>query len=202
MKKRVLIVLGLIVIVAAGCGIVQTYQNLMRLQFKIGKVDNVKVSNISVSNKSKLSDFNPLDIISLTSKVTRGEFPVSLTVNIEAKNPNEGQGGGVSNNSVTLKSFPWKLYIDDVETITGNISQPVYIPSKGENVNIPIEVSLDLMKFFKQQGLEKMVNLVLALGGSNKSSSKLKFVVRPTMGTPFGDLQYPSDITVVDYKFN
>ncbi|MFH0736505.1 MAG: lipoprotein [bacterium] len=201
MKKKLLLVIGLAVILA-GCNIVKTYQNLTRLQFKVGKIENVKVSNISVSNKSKLSDFNPLDILSLTSKVAKGEFPVSMTVNIDAKNPSEGQGGGVSDNTITLKSFPWKLYIDDVETISGNISQPIYVPSKGENVIIPIEVSIDLMKFFKQQGLDKMVNLVLALGGSNKSSSKVKFVVRPTIGTPIGDFRYPNDITIVDYKFN
>ncbi len=201
MKKGLILFVGLAVIFAA-CNIVKTYQNLMRLQFKIGKVDNVSVGGITVSNKSKISDFNAMDVLKLTSTLTSGKFPVSFIVNVEAKNPNEGSGGGQSSNAITLKSFPWKLYIDDVETISGNITKPIYVPSKGENMNIPIEVSLDLKQFFKDRGFDKMINLVLALGGKNNDAGKVKLVVRPTLGTPIGDLPYPSDITVVDYKFN
>lgn len=201
MKKIMMFVIPLVVFVTA-CNIVQTYQNITRLKFKVGAVDNVKVSNINVSGKSKLSDFNPMDVLKLTSSLTQGEFPISFVINIEAKNPSEGTGGGVSDNSITLKSFPFKLYIDDVETISGNINEPVYVPSKGENKIIPITVGLDLKKFFKDKGLDKMVNLVLALGGANKDAGKIKLVVRPTIGTPLGDFKYPNEITVVSYQFN
>lgn len=201
MKKIMMFVIPMVVFVTA-CNIVQTYQNITRLKFKVGAVDNVKVSNINVSGKSKLSDFNPMDVLKLTSSLTQGEFPISFVINIEAKNPSEGTGGGVSDNSITLKSFPFKLYIDDVETISGNINEPVYVPSKGENKIIPITVGLDLKKFFKDKGLDKMVNLVLALGGANKDAGKIKLVVRPTIGTPIGDFKYPNEITVVSYQFN
>jgi len=201
MKKIMMFVIPMVVFVTA-CNIVQTYQNITRLKFKVGAVDNVKVSNINVSGKSKLSDFNPMDVLKLTSSLTQGEFPISFVINIEAKNPSEGTGGGVSDNSITLKSFPFKLYIDDVETISGNINEPVYVPSKGESKIIPITVGLDLKKFFKDKGLDKMVNLVLALGGANKDTGKIKLVVRPTIGTPLGDFKYPNEITVVSYQFN
>ncbi len=201
MKKILIFVIPVLVLLTA-CNIVQTYQNITRLKFKLGNVDNVTVANINVSGKSKLSDFNPMDVLKLTSSLTQGEFPLSFVINIEAKNPSEGAGGGVSDNSITLKSFPFKLFIDDVETISGNINEPVYVPSKGENKIIPITVGLDLKKFFKDKGLDKMVNLVLALGGKNKDASKIKLVVRPTIGTPIGDFKYPNEITVVSYQFN
>ncbi|HPN37974.1 MAG TPA: hypothetical protein PL041_06185 [Melioribacteraceae bacterium] len=201
MKKIIIFILPVLVLLTA-CNIVQTYQNITRLKFKLGNVDNVTVANINVSGKNKLADFNPMDILKLTSTLTQGEFPISFVINVEAKNPSEGTGGGVSDNSITLKSFPFKLFIDDVETISGNINEPVYVPSKGENKIIPITVGLDLKKFFKDKGLDKMVNLVLALGGKNKDASKIKLVVRPTIGTPIGDFKYPNEITVVSYQFN
>jgi len=201
MKRKLLIIIPLLILFSS-CNIIQTYQNITRLKFKLGSVEKVTVANISVSGKSKLSDFNPMDVLKLTSSLTQGEFPVSFVLNVEAKNPSEGTGGGISDNSITLKSFPFRLYIDDVETITGNINEPVYVPSKGENKIIPITIGLDLKKFFKDKGLDKMVNLVLALGGANKDASKIKLLVRPTIGTPIGDFTYPDEITVVSYQFN
>ncbi len=200
--KKIILALGIIILIFTGCNIIQTYQNIQRLKFKINNVDNFQVANINIGSKNKITDFNPADILKLTSSLSQNEFPVSMVINVEAKNPAEGIGGGESSSSITLKSFPFKLYIDNVETISGNINEPVYVPSKGETKIIPITVGLDLKKFFRDQGLDKMVNLVLALGGANKDASRIKLVVRPTIGTPLGDFVYPDEITVVNYQFN
>lgn len=200
--KKIIFVLVLIITTFTACNLIQTYQNIQRLKFKINNVDNFKVANINISGKNKITDFNPADILKLTSSLRNNEFPISMVINVEAKNPAEGVGGGESSTSITLKSFPFKLYIDDVETISGNINEPIYVPSKGEVKIIPITVGLDLKKFFKDHGLEKMVNMVLAIGGANKDAGRIKLKVRPTIGTPLGDFVYPDEITVVNYQFN
>ena len=61
---------------------------------------------------------------------------------------------------------------------------------------------MDLMKFFKDRGLESIINLALNLGGQKASTSSIKLVTKPVIGTPIGDLEYPEEITIVDQKFN
>ena len=175
--------------------------NVSRLKFKVGNVDDFKVMGISIKDKQKLTDFNPLDLIKLTSVVTKGELPVTFTLFVEAKNQNDGTGGYPATD-ITLKSFPAKLYIDDKLTVTGNIGSPVIVPGVGENKLIPINIDMDLMKFFKDRGLESIINLALNLGGQKASTSSIKLVTKPVIGTPIGDLEYPEEITIVDQKFN
>ena len=60
-----------------------------------------------------------------------------------------------------------------METISGDIGSPVSVPGTGEVTNIPLTMNLDLIEFFGNKGLDNLVNLALALGGQEGSSSKL-----------------------------
>jgi LEA14-like dessication related protein len=203
MKKvtKVTILFLIIGLSLTSCGVYNSIMNLSKLQYKLGSVNNFKVGNILINNKSKISDFNAVDILNLTSKVASGDFPVSFTLNVLAKNPN--QNTTTSNTSeITLESFPWTLYIDGVKTISGNISSPVTVPSVKSATIIPLQISLDMLDFFKENGLSKIVNLALTLGGKNGSTSKIKIVAEPTLGTPLGRMTYPSPITIIDKTFN
>ena len=136
----------------------------------------------------------------LTSVITSGELPVSFTLNVEAKNPNDGSGG-YPKTDATLKAFPWKLEIDNVETISGNIGNPVSVPGTGDVTNIPLTMNLDLIEFFGNKGLDNLVNLALALGGQQGSSSKLTLYATPTVSSPLGDIKYPGELKIVDQTF-
>ncbi len=201
-KQNIFLILTLILTFAlTSCGLYNSIMNLSKLQYKLGSVDNFRVGNIKINSKSKLSDFSTADILNLTSKVASGDFPVSFTLNVLAKNPNQNSTTS-SSSEITLESFPWTLYIDGVKTISGNISKPVKVPSVKSATIIPLQISLDLLDFFKGDGLSKIVNLALALGGKNGSTSKIKIVAEPTLGTPLGKMTYPSPITIIDKTFN
>jgi hypothetical protein len=174
--------------------------NLSRLKFKLGNVNNFALSGINISNKKSISDFNAVELLKLTSVITSGELPVSFTLNVEAKNPNDGLGG-YPKTDATLKAFPWKLEIDNVETISGNIGNPVSVPGTGDVTNIPLTMNLDLIEFFGNKGLDNLVNLALALGGQQGSSSKLTLYATPTVSSPLGDIKYPGELKIVDQTF-
>ncbi len=199
MKKLILLSIALIFI-TTNCSVYQTVVNLSRLQFKLGDVNNSTVNGINISNKRSLQDFNALEIISLTQVIASGKLPASFTLNVEAKNPNDGTGGYPQTNA-TLKEFPWRLEIDDVETIAGNIGTPVTIPGTGEVQNIPLTMNIDLMEFFGNKGLENLVNLALTLGGQQGSSSKLALFATPTVTSPIGDIKYPGELKIVEESF-
>ncbi|MGB5287142.1 MAG: hypothetical protein WBN42_01520 [Ignavibacteriaceae bacterium] len=198
--KKILFLSVLLLLTSLSCSVYETMVNLSRLKFKLGNVNNLTLSGINISNKKSMSDFNAVELLKLTSVITSGELPVSFTLNVEARNPNDGSGG-YPKTDATLKSFPWKLEIDNVETISGNIGNPVSVPGTGDVTNIPLTMNLDLIKFFGNKGLDNLVNLALALGGQQGSSSKLTLYATPTVSSPLGDIKYPGELKIIDQSF-
>ena len=182
------------------CSVFQTISNIGRLKFKLSNVENFSLSGITVSNKSKLSDFNAIDLLKLSSSFAQGNFPVSFILNVEALNPNDGTGGYPSSNA-TLKSFAWRLLLDNKATISGNIAQPVSIPGTGQAALIPLQINMDLLSFFKDRGYESLINLALNLGGNKGTASQITLYAKPVVSTMLGDLSYPQELKIVDFEF-
>ena len=183
------------------CSVYETLTNLSRLQFKVGAVNGFQISGISFSGKSKLGDFNPVDLLKISSAFAQGSLPASFILNVEAKNPNDGTGG-YKKTDATLQNFKWRLFLDDKETISGDIDQPVSVPGTGDVTIIPLRINIDLMKFFKDKDYESIVNLALALGGAQGSSSKITLFATPTVSSPFGNIAYTGELKLVDYEFS
>ncbi|MBV6421505.1 MAG: hypothetical protein DAHOPDDO_02780 [Ignavibacteriaceae bacterium] len=199
MKKIVLISTALLFLTSS-CSVYETMVNLSRLKFKLGAVNNFTVSGINISGKKSLQDFNPLEVVNLTSVIASGKLPASFTLNVEAKNPNDGTGG-YPKTDATLKAFPWRLEIDNVETISGNIGSPVTVPGTGEVTNIPLTMNIDLIEFFGNKGFDNLINLALTLGGQQGSSTRLSLFASPTVSSPVGDIKYPGELKIVDQSF-
>ena len=199
MKKIILLSVALLFLTSS-CSVYETMVNLSRLKFKLGTVNNFTVSGINISSKKSLQDFSSLEIVNLTSVIASGKLPASFTLNVEAKNPNDGSGG-YPKTDATLKAFPWRLEIDNVETISGNIGTPVSVPGTGEITNIPLTMNIDLIEFFGNKGFDNLLNLALSLGGQQGSSSRLSLYATPTVSSPIGDIKYPGELKIVDQSF-
>lgn len=199
--KKIAVVVLLIMVAFAGCSVYQAITNVSRLKFKINSVAGFKLAGINIENKRKISDFASVDALKLSAGFINGKLPVQFTIYVDAKNPNDGTGG-FARTDVTLDSFPYKLYIDDKETISGDITSNVLIPGVGESSIIELNIKLDLIDFFKDQGYNRIIDLALAIGGKNGSSSRIKLKAQPIIGTPFGSIPYHGEITIVDYQFN
>lgn len=200
MKKILYSLFVVIIFSSLSCSVYETIVNLSRLQFKLGNVNGFLLNGVSISDKSKLDDFSAFDIIKLSTAVVQGSLPVSFTLNVEAKNPNDGTGG-YKKTDATLKSFPWRLNLDGKEILTGNISSPVTVPGTGDATIIPIQISVDLVKLFKDEGYESLINLALNLGGKGGSASRLTIYAKPTVTSPLGDITYPGELKIVNIEY-
>jgi hypothetical protein len=184
-----------------GCsGAIDAFTNLQRLQFKLGGINNFNLAGIKIGSIRTINDFSILDAAKLAAAFANGKFPSSFTLNVLAKNPNDGTGG-TKNTTAVLKSLAWRLFLDDKETINGNIPHSIEIPGVGKETTIPVDISLDLLKFFKDQGYDHVVNLALALGGVSGSSSRVTLKATPTVDTFLGPITYPGELTIVDREF-
>jgi len=192
------IALGFFATMNFGCSAVDTLANLKRLQFKLGSVNNFNAAGVNLANISNLSQINILDIANLTANVTQGRLPVGFTLNLLAKNPNTA--GGSANSSALLSRMEWNLYIDETPTINGVLTD-ITVPGVGQETVIPMAISMDLLQFIRGQGLENIVNLALAIGGANGSSSRLSLRARPTVNI-FGIPVTSPEITIVSHTFS
>jgi len=200
MKKTIIASLFLFAFINISCSVYQTLVNVSRLKFKLGTVNNLLVDGISVQGKTSVKDFKPLEVIKLTAAIARKSLPVSFTLNVDANNPNDGTGGYPKTNA-TIKAFPWKLYIENKETISGDLGQPVSVPGTGELTVIPIQINLDLYKFFSDKGYDSIINLALAISGEKGYASKLALYAIPTVSSPLGDITYPGELKIVSKEF-
>lgn len=183
-----------------GCsGIMDAISNVQRLQFKLDKVTGMKVANVSVSNFSSLSNIGVIDAANLLAAFTQGQLPVQFTLNVLAKNPNDGTGG-TKQSSAVIENLAWRLFIDSKETINGNVGN-INVPGIGQSTNIPILMSFDLLKFFSNGQYNDLINLALALGGKSGSSSRITLKVKPTVSTILGPITYPGEFDVIDREF-
>ncbi len=198
--KKIYLYLFVFIFTFGGCSVYQTLVNLSRLQFKLGEVNGFSLNGVNLSGKSKLSDFNSIDILKISQAVTSGKLPVSFVLNVQARNPNDGTGG-YPNTSATVTNFPWRLYINDKETISGDLRNAVTVPGTGEISVIPLQINLDLLKFFQNKGYEDLINLALAIGGNKGSSSSLTLYAQPTVSTSLGPIKYPDELRIVSLQF-
>ena len=186
-------------LIIAGCSVFNFFKSIAQLKYKLSSIGNFQIVGIPVTNKTKLSDFNASDLFKLTSAFAGKKIPVTFILNVEAFNPNTSDKSADA--SVSITDFPWRLIIDDKETITGNINSPIAIPGGNQTKIFPLQMEVDLFKFFGDRGYEKVINLALQLGNQGGSPTDIKLVAQPAISTSFGILKSPGEITIISKEF-
>ncbi|MDR3666901.1 MAG: hypothetical protein P4L35_08670 [Ignavibacteriaceae bacterium] len=186
------------------CSVYQTMVNISRLKFKLGVVNNFTLNGVNLSNKKSINDLSIPEALKLTSAFAKGSMPATFTLNVNALNPNDGTGGYPKTNA-TIVAFPWRLMINNKETVTGDIGSPFSVPGTGEAAVIPIQITIDLYKFFKDNTYQDLIALAMKLSGSGSSTggspSDLALYVKPTVSSPLGNITYPQEIKVINYEY-
>jgi hypothetical protein len=200
MKKQYALLILLSVFISA-CSVLHTIENVGRLKYKIYSATDYRLQGIDLSGKRSLKDFNSVEMLKLTAGFIKGNLPLTFVINVEAKNPNDGKGGYPATD-ITLAGFPYRLFINEKEILKGDIEKQIVVPGVGESVIIPIKIEFDIAKSFKEKSLDDILLLLLQAGGVKGSTSNIKLLVQPSMGTPIGTIKYPEEITVVDKSFN
>ena len=204
MKKRLsknLFLVLLSVLAVSACSVLQTISNISRLKYKIGSATNYQLAGIDVKNKRSIKDFNAMEVLKLSGGLMKGSLPLTFILNVEAKNPNDGSGGYPATD-INITNFPWRLFVNDKEVVSGGLANPVLVPGRGEAAIIPLQIQFDLAKSFKEKSLDDLLGLILQVSGAGGSTSNLKLKAQPSLGTPIGNIKYPEEITIVDKTFN
>jgi hypothetical protein len=187
--------------VCSSCTVLRDVQksltNLAHCKFKIENVTDCSLLGVDLSGKSRVT---VADGLKLLPAFTERRMPAAFTLNVSAVNPNDGSDGTPST-TATLRSLAWTLLIDSVQTISGTVNGPLTLPGTGQATVIPIRMELDLYRFFSRRGYDGIINLALAIGGMNRTASRVQLRARPTIDTPLGTISPRGEITIVDSEF-
>ncbi len=198
-------VLLLVLLAFSGCATLQEVQNALvnikRLQFKLEGVVPGTLAGIDLARVHDPLRFSLTDGLKLTQAFANRSLPLKFTLNVAAKNPNDGTGGQPKS-TATLSALAWTLKIDSQETISGDINSPIVIPGTGETTTIPLQMSLDLYSFFHERGYKDVLNLALAIAGQNGSTARLTLAATPTVTVSGMNIKYPGQINIVDKEFS
>ncbi len=180
------------------CATLNSLTGLTRAQFKLNDAVGYQLCGINITNKHSIGDFGIGDGLNLLNAFRSGKFPLTFTLNVAVKNPNAHQNGSMLS-ALSLTQFPWRLLIQDKETISGGIGNAVTLPDGGSTTIIPLYVSVDLKQFFGDKSYEDIVGLAMAVAG--QGTSKLALKAQPTISTPIGSIKYPNELTIVNTEF-
>jgi len=192
--KKTFILIALPLLMAMmfyGCDVVQQAQkmvNLTQCQFKIQSVDNIRLAGINVQNIKSKNELGLMDVQRLMTAVATGSFPLTFTLNMGAKNPNTSPAG--------MNAMEWILFIDNIQMVSGRVSQAVTIPANQGSAVIPLSINLDLKKILKGKTADAILNFGLNLAGSGNKPTRFMMKIKPTIMIGQYPLTYPDYISV------
>jgi hypothetical protein len=190
MKRKSIIFSVLLVVITLGsCRQLKELSSFANCEFRLGSVQNTSLAGVNVQQVRSLSDLNLLQAGKITAAYASGSLPLSLTLNVDVKNPNATQAA--------MNSMDWILLIDGKEIVDGTVNDRIAITPNGGVATLPIQIRADLRKILAKNSTEENINMGLGLAGNgNKPSPKLTLKVKPSFLIGGSSIKYPGYINV------
>ena len=174
-------------IVFSGCNQLKQLQNLAKCEFRLNSVENIKLSGVDIQNINSINQIGITEVARLSAAFLSNEFPLSLKLNIDARNPNPG--------NAALSALDWIFLIDDIEMTRGIINQKYNIPAN-QNTIIPLQLNFDLKKVLSGKSQNAVVNFALNLAGSGNKPTRLTLRAKPSISIGAVSIPYPGYINI------
>ena len=189
MKKKItrLAIFAIMLLGFYGCASLSGLTNFVKCNFDFNSVSDVTLCNINVSNKNSVKDFSVLDGVNLAKAFLTKDFPLSLNVHVDVKNPNS--------TTARLDGFDYILWIDNTKMTSGSMSKQVIVGAN-QTVMMPVNFSVNLQEILTSETKDKLISFGCGLATKNADASRVKLSLKPyfTIGTKV--MKFPSYITI------
>jgi len=188
--KKTIFYLTILLVLLSSCGLrkqISEMQNFAKCEFRLKTIEDINVANVNVQKVKSISDLNFMDAALITASLAKGTLPLSLTLNVEAKNPNTSQAA--------MNKMEWILLIDKTEIVEGVLNERIVIPPSGGSSIIPLHIKTDLSAVLKKSGSE-LLGYGFGLTGSDNTSTRITLKVKPTIMIGKVPITYPGYISV------
>jgi len=178
-----------VLLVAASCQQLKQMANFTKCQFRMGSVQNTNLAGVDVQQVRSLSDLNFMQVGRLTAAYASGNMPLSMTINVDAQNPNDA--------AAAMNRMEWILLIDGKEIVNGVLNERVAIAPGGGTATIPVRINADLRKLMAKNSMNENIDMGLGLAGSGgKPSPKLSLKIKPSIMVGSFTVPYPGYINL------
>lgn len=191
MNKLVLLVSATFILVFASCDVVNQVSqmsNLAKCDFRLESVQQLNLAGVNVQNVQEISDLSMFDAGKLALAATSQQFPLDLTLNVEARNPNPAAAG--------MTKIDWILLIDDIEMTRGILDRQVTIPGNNGTAIIPMQMHVDLKKALSGKSADAVINFGLNLAGTGNKPTRFTVQLKPSITVNGFPITYPGYLNV------
>lgn len=186
-RARSTLLVLLLLVGLPSCATLQSVLALGQVDFSLDRVHSVRLAGVELDRIRSHRDLSGSDLLRLGLALSEDRLPLELTVDLRADNPDD-------NPEARLVALDWTLFLDDRETIAGELGEVVAMPS-GQSTTVPVGARLDLLEFF-DGGIEELVDLAASLAGVSGEPIHLSMELVPTVETPIGPIRYPRPLVV------
>jgi len=185
--KRTVLLLAVVLFIAS-CAQIKQFTNLLSCDFRVVNVEDISMAGINVQKINSYTDLSFSDAAKLLAAVSSGSLPLTMTVNIEAKNPNAQMAA--------LNKLDWILLIDDIQMASGSTTKRVEVPPNNGTGIFPIQVTSDLTQSLSGQSGKNMINFGLNLAGYGDHPTRITVKAKPTIMIGSTPVEYPGYINI------
>lgn len=188
MKVINIILIVFLLFTFTDCRQLKELQSFAKCDFRLATVENTNLGGVNVQQIRSITDLNFSQAARITQAYASGSLPLSLTLNIDVKNPNA--------TPASMNNLEWIMLIDDREIVDGVVNDKIEIAPNGGVSTLPIRISTDLRKVLSGIPAEDAVNMGLGLSGSGNKPTRITLKVKPSILVGQTVLRYPGYIKV------
>ncbi len=189
-RRNLILMIGMTLFLSS-CGLfeqVGQMATLAKCDFKLKSVQNLTLAGVNIQNIKSVSDLGLIDAGVITAALAGGQLPLSFTLNIEAKNPND--------QLAAMNRLDWILFIDDIEMLQGVMSERIQIPGNGGTSVLPLQMNVDLKKVLSGKSAETIINFGFNLAGMGGEPTRITVKAKPTITVGSREIVYPGYISI------
>jgi hypothetical protein len=167
----------------AGCKNITDIKAFTEARYTLRDISDVRVNAINVSNKNRLDQFRMNEIATLLSAYNNNSLQADALVGLNV----ELQDG--SEREITVTQLKWQLLVDDRETLSGVVEEPVKLQA-GLNM-IPIRTPVVVTETDGQRNFQGLMQLVTMLSKEGVDRNNIVLQIKPTVQTSVGNVEAP-----------
>lgn len=166
-----------------GCKSKDELVALSKCEFRVRDVSDVTLAGLPVEGVDDINDLSTEELGILLLGILSENLPLSLSVNVEVKNPND--------EVAALDKAEWILYVDDKKITEGVYEERIEIPPDGGIALMKVPVDANIAEIMAGESNEALINLALNLANSGSEPSKITLRAKPYIKVRNRLIAYP-----------
>lgn len=158
-------------------------ESLAKCEFRVKDVTDIYLAGVPIEGIEEFADLTYLEALQMVAAATAGELPLTLTLNVEIKNPNDRMAA--------LNRTEWILYVDDIRMTDGVYDDRIEIPPHNGIAVMSVPVSANLVNILQGESGEALINLALNVADAGSEPSNITLSVKPDIRVGNRLISYP-----------